>query len=75
MERGYSKVLIHESLISEKEPLCKVTATDMIMMAGLASAERTEGQWCDLVARAGLRVVKIWRPVQAVESVIEAELA
>ncbi|GJC88980.1 O-methyltransferase af390-400 [Colletotrichum liriopes] len=75
MERGYSKLLIHESMISEKEPLCKVTATDMIMMAGLASAERTEGQWYELIASAGLRVVKIWRPVQAVESVIEAELA
>ncbi|TKW50664.1 Demethylsterigmatocystin 6-O-methyltransferase [Colletotrichum tanaceti] len=75
MERGYSKVLIHESLISDKEPLSKVTATDLIMMAGLASAERTEEQWYDLVASAGLRVVKIWRPVQAVESVIEAELA
>ncbi|GKT51134.1 O-methyltransferase af390-400 [Colletotrichum spaethianum] len=75
MEGGYSKLLIHESLISEKEPLCKVTATDMIMMAELASAERTEGQWCELIASAGLRVVKIWRPVQAVESVIETELA
>ncbi|KAK1590495.1 O-methyltransferase [Colletotrichum navitas] len=75
MERGYSRLLIHESLINEKEPLCKVTATDIIMMAALASAERTEKQWCDLVASAGLRVVKIWRPVQAVESVIEAELA
>ncbi|OLN97812.1 Demethylsterigmatocystin 6-O-methyltransferase 2 [Colletotrichum chlorophyti] len=75
MDKGYSKLLIHESLISEVMPLSKVTATDMIMMAGLASAERTESQWCDLIRSAGLRVIKIWRPVQAVESVIEAELA
>ncbi|KXH26772.1 O-methyltransferase [Colletotrichum salicis] len=75
MERGYSRLLIHESLISERAPLSKVTATDMIMMAGLASAERTEEQWRELIAAAGLRVVKIWRPVQAVESVIETELA
>ncbi|KAK1624326.1 O-methyltransferase [Colletotrichum phormii] len=75
MERGYSRLLIHESLISERAPLSKVTATDMIMMAGLASAERTEEQWGKLIAAAGLRFVKIWRPVQAVESVIETELA
>ncbi|KAK2017329.1 S-adenosyl-L-methionine-dependent methyltransferase, partial [Colletotrichum eremochloae] len=75
MVRGYSRLLIHESLFSEKEPLCKVTTTDMIMTAVLASAQRKEGQWYDLIASAGLRVVKIWRPVQAVEIVIEPELA
>jgi hypothetical protein len=75
MERGYSRVLIHESLVSNVKPLSRVTVSDITMMACLAAAERTEEQWKELVAGAGLRVVKIWRPVQSVESIIEAEVA
>ncbi|KAI1081062.1 O-methyltransferase [Whalleya microplaca] len=75
MERGYSKLLIHESLVTDVKPLSRVTVSDLTMMACLAAAERTETQWRDLVSSAGLRVVKIWRPAQSVESVIEVELA
>lgn len=75
MEKGYSKLLIHESLVSSKAPLARVTTSDLTMMACLASKERSEGEWKDLISGAGLRVVKIWRPEQSVESVIEAELA
>lgn len=75
MEKGYSRVLIHESLVSNVKPLSRVTVSDVTMMACLAAAERTEEQWRELVASAGMRVIKIWRPVQSVESVIEAEVA
>lgn len=75
MEKGYSRLLIHESLVSSEKPLSRVTVSDLTMMACLAAAERTEEQWCELVASAGLRVVRIWRPVQSVESIIEAEVA
>ncbi|KAL2200645.1 S-adenosyl-L-methionine-dependent methyltransferase [Corynascus similis CBS 632.67] len=75
MEKGYSRLLIHESLVSSERPLGRVTVSDLTMMAGLAAAERSEEQWRELIASAGLRVVKIWRPVQSVESIIEAEVA
>ncbi|KAB5583422.1 S-adenosyl-L-methionine-dependent methyltransferase [Coniochaeta sp. 2T2.1] len=75
MEKGYSKVLIHESLVSKEKPLSRVTVSDITMMAFASAAERTEDQWTALVESAGLKVVKIWRPVYSVESVIEAELA
>lgn len=75
MDKGYSKLLIHESLVSSREPLARVTTSDLTMMACLAAKERTEGEWKDLIGGAGLRVIKIWRPAQSVESVIEAELA
>jgi len=75
MEKGYSKLLIHESLVSARKPLARVTTSDIVMMAVVAAKERTEAEWRDLITGAGLSVVKIWRPAEAVESVIEAELA
>ena len=75
MEKGYSKLLIHESLITRVKPLSRVTVSDITMMACLAAKERTESEWDQLVTSAGLRIVTIWRPPQSVESVIETELA
>ncbi|KAK0653685.1 hypothetical protein QBC41DRAFT_387446 [Cercophora samala] len=73
MKKGYSRLLIHESLVSSVKPLSKVTASDITIMACLAAAERSEEQWRRLVASAGLNVIKIWRPVQSLESNIEVE--
>ncbi|KAJ2900959.1 hypothetical protein MKZ38_002194 [Zalerion maritima] len=75
MEKGYSRLLIHESLVSSEKPLLRVTSSDITMMACLAAAERSEDEWHRLIKDAGMKVVKIWRPVQSVESVIEVELA
>lgn len=75
MELGYSKLLIHESLVSSVKPLARVTTSDITLMACLAAKERTEVEWRALVESAGLKVLKIWRPSQSMESVIEAELA
>ena len=75
MRRGYSRLLIHESLVSSMRPLSRVTVSDITMMACLAAAERSEEQWRALIDSAGLRLVKIWRPVQSVESILEVEVA
>ncbi|CZR66176.1 related to O-methyltransferase [Phialocephala subalpina] len=74
MEKGYSRLLIHESLISSAKPLARVTTSDLTMMACLSAKERTESECGQLVESAGLKVVKIWRPPLSVESIIEAEL-
>ncbi|KAH7310078.1 O-methyltransferase-domain-containing protein [Rhexocercosporidium sp. MPI-PUGE-AT-0058] len=74
MEKGYSRLLIHESLISSVKPLARVTVSDIKMMACLSAKERTEGEWTGLVEKAGPKVVKIWRPLHSVKSVIEVEL-
>ncbi|KAG5991772.1 hypothetical protein E4U43_003939 [Claviceps pusilla] len=75
MERGFSRLLIHESLVSAVKPLARVTTSDITMMACVSAQERDEDEWRALVERAGLRVMKIWRRAQSVESVIEAEVA
>lgn len=75
MEKGYSKLLVHESLISSVKPAARVTTSDITVMACLSAKERSETEWKGVVESAGLRIVKIWRPAQSVESVIEIELA
>ncbi|TDZ33516.1 O-methyltransferase [Colletotrichum trifolii] len=75
MEKGYSKLLVHENMVNERGAVARVTSLDMLMMAGLAAAERTEGQWADVITGAGLRIVKIWRGMDRGECIIEAELA
>ncbi|KAG6989491.1 O-methyltransferase asqD [Fusarium oxysporum f. sp. conglutinans] len=75
MEPGYSKFLIHESIINSAKPLARVTTSDIAMMACLGAKERTEDQWCQLIESVGLNVLKIWRPLKSMESIIEAELA
>ncbi|KAG9253971.1 O-methyltransferase-domain-containing protein [Emericellopsis atlantica] len=75
METGYSLILVHESLISTLNPSPLVTVSDITVMACLSAKERTEKEWDKLFQEAGLRIIKIWKTVEAVESIIEAELA
>ncbi|ETS75643.1 hypothetical protein PFICI_12587 [Pestalotiopsis fici W106-1] len=76
-EKGYSRLLLHESIVDEVKPKAKVTASDMSMLCWFASKERTETEWNTLLTRAGLRLLKIWRPelIDTAECIIEAELA
>ncbi|KAF5022524.1 hypothetical protein F66182_5426 [Fusarium sp. NRRL 66182] len=53
MEPGYSKLLIHESLVSTIKPLARVTTSGLTMMACLGAKERTEAEWRQLVESVG----------------------
>lgn len=75
MQTGYSKVLLHESVITAVHPHPQTTASDLTMMMTMSAVERTEGMWKDLLASAGLKMVKVWSTPAAIESIIEAELA
>ena len=75
MERGYSRLLVHEYVVGARRPHRQATALDLNMMAILAGQERTEAEYAELLGRAGLRVRKVWRLPQAADGVIEAELA
>ncbi|ESZ92256.1 o-methyltransferase [Sclerotinia borealis F-4128] len=74
MEPGYSKILINENVIPDVGASWKATALDLYMMSLASSAERTEKQWRDLLASAGLRVTGIWNDDPGTESLIEAVL-
>ncbi|KAK6952335.1 hypothetical protein Daesc_006870 [Daldinia eschscholtzii] len=75
MEKGYSKLLIHEKLVANVRPSRRTTTSDIIMLACTASAERTEKEWHELVNAAGLKIVNIWRQPMALDGVIEVDLA
>lgn len=74
MEKGYSKLLIHELVVPDAGASWSITSMDWLMMALGAVRERTEKQWHDLLASGGLRIVKVWTYEQGTESLIEAEL-
>lgn len=76
-EKGYSRLLLHESVVDEVKPKAKVTTLDLTMMAWFSAKERTEAEWKRLLEAAGLRLIKVWRPkaVDTSECILEATLA
>lgn len=74
LEREYSKVLIYEIVLGDRNPGRPPTFADISMMRQFASQERSETEWCELLGSVGLRLVKIWGQPRAFERLIEAEL-
>ncbi|KAL4946432.1 hypothetical protein BDV06DRAFT_122027 [Aspergillus oleicola] len=75
LKKGYSRVLLNEIVVSEEKPTLAATNMDLMMLAHFAVRERTEKEWADILAQAGLKIIKIWNYPGVAESVIEAELA
>ncbi|KAJ5571123.1 hypothetical protein N7535_004783 [Penicillium sp. DV-2018c] len=75
LKKGYSRVLFNEIVINEEKPTLAATNMDMMMLAHFAVMERTEAHWREVLAKVGLKVVKIYNYPGVAESVIEAELA
>ena len=74
MRPGYSKLLINENVVPDVGASWSITSMDWLMMALGAVRERTEKQWKDLLAQAGLKVSGVWTYDQGTESLIEAEI-
>jgi len=75
MTPGYSKLFVHELITPARNPSSWVVTQDFNMMTLCATLERTEEQWVELLAEAGLTVVKVYRAPDGVsEGVIEAQL-
>ncbi|KAK8084446.1 hypothetical protein PG997_005717 [Apiospora hydei] len=72
---GYSKLLIHDHVLPETGAQPLATSFDLMMMTCVSGKERSEGQWRDLLSSAGFKIVKFWRSPQAIQGVVEAELA
>lgn len=75
LARGYSRVLLNEIVINEEKPTLTATNMDMVMLAHLGARERTEADWCGILTKAGLKVIKIYSYPGVAESLIEAEPA
>ena len=73
-EKGYSKLLINENVITDKDAHWLSTALDIVMMVNFSAKERTEQNWHTLFASAGFKILNIWTYEPGTESLIEAEL-
>ncbi|KAI4906031.1 hypothetical protein J4E90_010946 [Alternaria incomplexa] len=74
MKRGYSKLLIKELLISDRDAPWAFTAMDVNVMQSLSGQERTESQFRELLESVGLRIDGISSHENALDVVIEASL-
>lgn len=70
----YSKLLIFEWVLPDKNVPLYPSLLDVNMMAVLNGMERTEEQWVNLLAQAGLKVVKFWSAGPGSEGLVEAML-
>ncbi|KAL8880631.1 MAG: hypothetical protein Q9198_001996 [Flavoplaca austrocitrina] len=74
MKPGFSKLLISEFVLPDRDTALFPATLDIQMMGLHAGMERSEKQWRTLLDSAGLKVVKIWQEVKGGEGVIEAML-
>jgi broad specificity phosphatase PhoE len=76
MERGYSKVLMEEYILPDKNARALEGMTDIAVMVFCSGLERTRQRFSNLLESAGLKVNKFWtREDDGWEGIIEAELA
>jgi hypothetical protein len=75
MKPGYSKLFVHELIVPARGASTWVVTQDFNMMTLCATLERTEAQWTEILAEAGLKVVAVYAaPDRVSEGVIEAEV-
>ena len=72
MKPGFSRLLICEFVLPVVGAQQREVLFDILMMC-LTGAERDEAQWEALLARCGLKIVKIWRAKIGHMAIIEAE--
>lgn len=75
MTRGFSTLVLREKVLPSVGCDPFLSAIDMIMMAELASHERSDAQWAELLATEGLRLTGVHPIPSSVDSVLLAELA
>lgn len=74
MEPGYSKLLINEFAITDKDASAFAMRSDFMVMALAGAVERTEKQWTVLLASVGLNIHRVWTGEPESQSIIEAGL-
>ena len=74
MDREYSRILVHELVLTPTKTHPLASASDLNMMACYSSGERTYQTWLKIFNAAGLDVVNVWSASASTESIIEARL-
>lgn len=74
MKPGYSKIILSEYILPATGCPLPPSYADFHMMTGLAGLERTEKQFHELAASAGLKVMNFWYPEGSFDGVVEIML-
>lgn len=74
MAKGYSKLIVEEFVLADRNCSMLQSMWDWEMMIFCNSSERSHTQWTRLLERAGFKIIKFWTPPGDGQAVIEAEL-
>lgn len=76
MEKGYSKLILSDWIVPEKDPAPFMLAQDLNMLASGGGEERTEARLREAIEAAGLQISGVWDLGDRVsEGVVECEIA
>ncbi|KAI8957645.1 putative O-methyltransferase [Daldinia sp. FL1419] len=75
MKPGYSKLLVNEIIVPDRNPPWPVTSMDQLVFVLGAMGERTEAHWTSILTQAGFKIIHVYGYENGSESLIEAELA
>ncbi|QDS72572.1 hypothetical protein FKW77_000844 [Venturia effusa] len=75
MDPNYSRLLIHDFVLPDVNCGPMEAAIDLIMMTVCDGKERTEGDWHELLGKAGFKIEKIHKAEVGTTAVIEASIA
>ena len=73
MDPEYSHIVIADVVLPNRHVPAELAILDMNMMA-VGAVERSEMQWNVLLESVGLRLVKVWRSKDGVQTALEARL-
>jgi len=74
MQRGKSKVLLHEIVMWPQGNNSTATASDVLMMAVFNATERNIDQFQALVEPVGLKIAQVFQSPTSPQSILELEL-
>ncbi|CDM34306.1 hypothetical protein DTO013E5_2304 [Penicillium roqueforti] len=74
MKQGYSKLIIEEFVLADRDGVMLPAMWDWEMMIFCNSMERSQSHWTRLLGAAGFQVIKFWAPPGDGQGIIEAEL-
>lgn len=74
MKPGYSKLIIEEFILPDKDAPSLACMTDLAVMVFSAGLERNRQRWTDLMTLTGLRILQFWVPKGDGMGIIEAEV-
>jgi hypothetical protein len=72
MKPGYSRLILHETLLPDTNCDLSSACMSIMMMVQVAAFERSEGQWRDLLGSVGLSHVTFYQSPGNGEGIIEA---